>query len=129
LEALQGQMEGWLEEMRVLKEQEQVAVQEAMGKGKLLAEALAARDKSVASLEECQNQVRVCACEGTRDERVRVSPFAPMDMSGLFCTRFLHNRALFQKRRVILRSTSGALKREGDAHEICGRGIVFLVGV
>jgi len=60
LEALQGQMEGWLEEMRVLKEQEQVAVQEAMGKGKLLAEALAARDKSVASLEECQKQVRVC---------------------------------------------------------------------
>ena len=76
------------------------------------------------------------ACEGTRDERVRVSPsecrlqsVAPKDMSGLFCTRFLHNRALFQKRPVTLRSTSGALKREGDAHEIRGRGIVFLVGV
>jgi len=75
LEALQGQMEGWLEEMRVLKEQEQVAVQEAMGKGKLLAEALAARDKSVASLEECQNQVRVRA-RGTSVSECRLQSVA-----------------------------------------------------
>jgi len=57
LEALQGQMEGWLEDMRVLKELEQTAVKEAMTKAALLGEALSARDKAHASLEEAQKQV------------------------------------------------------------------------
>jgi chromosome segregation ATPase len=57
LSALQEQMESWLDDMRVLKTQEQAAVQDAATKGKQLTEAMAERDKAVASLEEAQKQV------------------------------------------------------------------------
>ena len=57
LAALQAQMESWLDDMRVLKEQEQAAAQEAASKGKQLADAEAERDKAAAALEEAQKQV------------------------------------------------------------------------
>ena len=55
--AMQAQMESLLDDMRVLKMHEQAAVQDAATKGKQLTEAMAVRDKAVASLEEVQKQV------------------------------------------------------------------------
>jgi hypothetical protein len=57
LAALQRQMEGWLEEMRVLKGQEEAAVAEAAAKAKLVVEVAAARDEALSSLAEAQKQV------------------------------------------------------------------------